>query len=54
MQGQLKKMHTRLDSPVQYDLPLGDQTHRLESTDRQANQADVYRSYFLCTLQQID
>ncbi len=26
MQGQLKKMHTRLDSPVQYDLPLGDQS----------------------------
>ncbi len=25
MQGQLKKMHTRLDNPVQYDLPLGDQ-----------------------------
>jgi len=26
MQGQLKKMHTRLDSPVRYDLPLGDQS----------------------------
>jgi hypothetical protein len=26
MQGQLKKMHTRLESPVQYDLPLGDQS----------------------------
>ncbi|HEY5141320.1 MAG TPA: DUF2797 domain-containing protein, partial [Methylococcales bacterium] len=26
MQGPLKKMHTRLDSPVQYDLPLGDQS----------------------------
>ncbi len=26
MQGQLKKMHTRLNSPVQYDLPLGDQS----------------------------
>jgi hypothetical protein len=25
MQGPLKKMPTRLDSPVQYDLPLGDQ-----------------------------
>jgi hypothetical protein len=23
MQGQLKKMHTRLNSPVQYDLQLG-------------------------------
>ena len=26
MQGQLKKMLTRLDNPVQYDLPLGDQS----------------------------
>ena len=26
MQGQLKKMHTRLDSKVQYNLPLGDQS----------------------------
>jgi len=26
MQGTLKKMHTRLDKPVQYDLPLGDQS----------------------------
>ena len=26
MQGPLKKMHTRLESPVQYDLPLGDQS----------------------------
>ena len=26
MQGQLKKMHTRLASPVHYDLPLGDQS----------------------------
>ena len=26
MQGLLKKMHTRLDSPVRYDLPLGDQS----------------------------
>ncbi|MCX7097467.1 MAG: DUF2797 domain-containing protein [Methylococcales bacterium] len=26
MQGLLKKMHTRLDSPVQYDLLLGDQS----------------------------
>ncbi len=26
MQGSLKKMHTRLESPVQYELPLGDQS----------------------------
>jgi len=26
MQGPLKKMHTRLDAPVQYDLPLGDKS----------------------------
>jgi hypothetical protein len=26
MQGPLKKMHTRLNDPVQYDLPLGDQS----------------------------
>ena len=26
MQGTLKKMHTRLDKPVQYDLPLGEQS----------------------------
>jgi hypothetical protein len=26
MQGQLKKMRTRLDNPVQYDLPLGNQS----------------------------
>lgn len=26
MQGSLKKMYTRLESPVQYDLPLGDQS----------------------------
>jgi hypothetical protein len=26
MQGPLKKMHTRLDSPVQYELQLGDQS----------------------------
>ena len=25
MQGPLKKMHTRLENPVQYELPLGDQ-----------------------------
>ena len=24
MQGHIEKMHTRLDNPVQYDLPLGD------------------------------
>lgn len=31
MQGQLKKMRTRLDGLVQYDLPLGDQSIALNS-----------------------
>ncbi|MDD5461674.1 MAG: DUF2797 domain-containing protein [Methylococcales bacterium] len=26
MQGPLKKMHTRLDKPIQYNLPIGDQS----------------------------
>jgi hypothetical protein len=31
MRGPLKKMHTRLNDPVQYDLPLGDQSLPLNS-----------------------